>query len=237
MDIKVSGLKAKVTYSIVTRVRRPGILSRWLKTSREIIFVPPVRPMLLKSSPNLDLGRFPYLVRNVAMLPASRLGASTDLSLLPGCLPPYSPALTLEVLMSHPPVLMPGKSCSLQISLCSSSSLVESVGPVQMRNVIVRLRSRTKGRISSFVRADTSYRTMWSIIGNVPIGRGKFEVDLRSMARTTIYQPTYLPSSPASSRETTLIEVTVGISSQREQAIQVRRSLFIFSFCSLFQLC
>ncbi len=228
MDVKFSGMRAKVIYSVVVKVRRPRLFSRRLKENREVVYLPPGQGMPSKSSPNPEPGGFPHLIRDIAMLPASRLGATTDLSPLPGCLPPYSPALKLEVLMSYPPILTPGKACSLQMALSSSSSLVESVGAVQVRNTTVRLRSRTTSRISSFIRTDTSYRTMCSIVGDLPISQGRLQLDCG------VWQNYYIQADVPSFESCLIsrdyaIEVTVGVASQSEPAIQVRKSFL----CSL----
>ena len=97
------GMKVKIIYQFKAKMRRPVVFLIWLRARKELTYH--TRPNFTHGSlcdgPHILLD----LIRSTDMLPSTRLGGSEMLGLSVGCLPPYSPAVTLEMLMSFPPIL------------------------------------------------------------------------------------------------------------------------------------
>ncbi|CAK7214597.1 hypothetical protein SEUCBS140593_002235 [Sporothrix eucalyptigena] len=132
------------------------------------------------------------LIRSTAWLPASKLGIDVSATgmeaktthvpetLPPGCLPPYSPAMTLEVVMPYPPVITPGQPVALGLFLRTPRALLDAVDSqhsgLQLCSLSVRLRRQTQGRIGQSMRADDTAWPMWSVNGTVPIRQEKVDI-------------------------------------------------------------
>ncbi len=219
LNICSAGLRATATYSISALACRAGLLRRNLRASAQLKYLPAAVLETYGGHP------CPELIQKVAMLPAGLLGwpdkAVSCLSLA-GCLPAYSPALTLEILMPYPGTLCIGRGTMLQIFLHASSNLLGAVGPLQLRSAEAMLRSTTTSRVGSMLRTDVTYRSMWRSAGAVTIAQEKFKVDCGIWKDVQV--PEFIGvsfNSCAVSREYA-VEVTLGISSQRQLQTQVR---------------
>ena len=224
LDIYSAGLKVRATYSITVRVHRPGLLKRSLKAQQELKYHPTA--LISRAQPCTGPGRhdYPECVRNTAMLPASSLGLPGDSPhevLPPHCLPAYSPALMLELIMPYPALLSRGTKPKLQTLVHCPSGLVKAVGAVYIRSVTARLRSTTTSRIGSTSRTDTAYRPIWHATGVIPVDRQRFEVDCG------VWQDCVPPDVPPSFEscgvsQAYAVEVILGVSSQLQPQTQVR---------------
>lgn len=158
---------------------------------------PPSSPVSMLSNPTPETDRH-QLIRSTAWLPASKLGIedSTDAgtptakaqTLLPGCLPPYSPAMTLEVVMPNPPVITPGQPVGLGLFLRTPHSLLDAVAEtgsgLQLCSLSVRLRCQTQARIGAAMRVDETMWPIWSVRGSVPIRQEKVDIACGIGAKT-----------------------------------------------------
>ncbi|KAL1896316.1 hypothetical protein Sste5346_004700 [Sporothrix stenoceras] len=131
------------------------------------------------------------LIRSTAWLPASKLGIedygidtgaptskTQQQALLPGCLPPYSPSMTLEAVM--PPVITPGQPVDLGLFLRTPRSVLNTVaetgGGLQLCSLSVRLRRQTQARIGASTRIDETTWPIWSVQGSMPIRQEKVDI-------------------------------------------------------------
>lgn len=90
------------------------------------------------------------LVSSATLVPCISLGSNKaamgldpTATLVPGCLPPYSPAMALELVMPQPPVVSPGGNIALGVFLRTPKGLLEVDGtnsPICLRSIRVRLR-------------------------------------------------------------------------------------------------
>lgn len=230
LDMCSGGLKARVTYSVKVLVHRRGLFKRSLKAKQHLKYQPAALDPPAQVCAESGCSRCPEFIHSTAMLPASRLGwrNSTAAPSLPGpeCLPMYSPALMLEVLMPYPGILCVGRKTKLQIFVHTSGELLVAVEPLQLRSVTVRLRTSTTSRAGSAAaaaRTDVSYRLTWHSTGVVPLVQEKLMVDCG------VWQDGGVPSMRSSFRscavsQTHAVEVMLGIASQRQPQTQVRYS-------------
>ncbi|CAK7222186.1 hypothetical protein SCUCBS95973_004755 [Sporothrix curviconia] len=136
--------------------------------------------------PDLALPSTPKLIRSTAWLPSDKLGldgthadANTSAG-SPGLLPPYSPAMTLEVAMPYPPVITPGQPIALGVVLRTPRAMLDAAERqnthIQLSSLSVRLKRQTQGRIGQSLRVDDTAWPMWAIRGSVPILHEKVDM-------------------------------------------------------------
>lgn len=222
-DICSAGRKLGATYSITATAHPTGLLKRHLKTQQELKYQSAALTSAVQTGMGPGRTRYFDCVRNIAVLPASRLGGSDfDCNELPPCcLPGYSPAVMLEVSMPYPPVICRGMKADLKIFVHSPDELTEVVGPIQIRSITTRLRSTVTSRIGSSTRSDRMYKPIWHTIGSILVDREKFEVN------SGMWQNCSTPDVPLSFQafavsQTYAIEVILGVSSNIRPEIQVR---------------
>ncbi|EPE05111.1 chromosome condensation protein [Ophiostoma piceae UAMH 11346] len=143
------------------------------------------------------------LVRSTAWLPASTLNidvcsapapkprrqdSTGDSAPPPGCLPAYTPSMTLEAVMPNLPIVTPGQPMPLSVFVLTPQPLlaasITSGSQLVLRSLTVRLRRITLARIGTSMRADDALWPLWSFAGNVPIRDEKF--DAASLAWDTM---------------------------------------------------
>ncbi|OAA63725.1 chromosome condensation protein [Niveomyces insectorum RCEF 264] len=226
-SISLPALKVTVTYSVVAVCRRPRLFARKLR-ARQLVHLalpdsdrppPPASLVLLDVGGDDGQGQNLKLARSTAWLPSSTLKSVKRHILLPGCLPPYSPAMRLEAVMPHPPQITPGQALSLGLFIHTSRPFLDEIGWVQLRSLTVRLRQQTVARVGASMRSDNKYWLVWSVKGTLPIRREKVDVscwhDLVCIPASI--QPGF--RSCFASRQYS-IEVTMGVSSKSEPEIQ-----------------
>lgn len=223
IEICSAGRKLGAIYSITATAHPTGLLKRHLKTQQELKYQSAALTSAVQAGIGSSRMRYSECVRNIAVLPASRLGGSDfDCNhLAPCCLPGYSPAVMLEVAMSYPPLLCRGRKANLNIFVHAPSELTEVVGPIQIRSITARLRGTVTSRIGSFTRSDRMYRPIWHTTGSIFVDQEKFEVD------SGMWQNCSTPDVPLSFQafavsQTYAIEVILGVSSNIRPEIQVR---------------
>lgn len=227
LDIHSAGLKSKAAYVISVNVRRRGFLQRKLRAQRELKYRSVALVPSIQNCMEPTCVRHPTLISSSAMLPASRLGGpDPDLVLdgvVPGCVPAYSPALTLEVLMPYPAILSRGGKATLQIIVHSSNDFSSVVGGVNLRSITARLRGTTTSRIGSSTRTDMVYQPIWHTTGKVPIEREKFEVGCGVWQDCSLPGAVPLSFQSCTVSQTYAVEVLLGVSSQLRPQIEVSR--------------
>ncbi|KJR89603.1 uncharacterized protein SPSK_06221 [Sporothrix schenckii 1099-18] len=164
---------------------------------------PPISPVSIVSDPLLDAhtdvtdttAGARQLVRSTAWMPASKLGieerSSTDAAdawavkaqnppVLPGCLPAYSPAISLEMVMPNLPVITPGQPLDLGLFLRTPRSFLDTVADtgctLQLCSLSVRLRRQIHAQIGAATRVDDTTWPLWSVKGSVPIRQEKVDI-------------------------------------------------------------
>ena len=135
------------------------------------------------------------LVRSTAWLPASQLGidvcsapapkprrqnSTGDSAPPPGCLPAYTPSMTLEAVMPNLPVVTPGQPMPLSVFILTprpllAASINSPSAQLVLRSLTVRLRRMTLARIGTSMRADDALWPLWSFDGNVPMHKETFD--------------------------------------------------------------
>ncbi|CAK7269817.1 hypothetical protein SEPCBS119000_003765 [Sporothrix epigloea] len=200
-------LRVNIAYSVTAVCRRPGsgLLSQLLHSknvvaSQSITFAPseaeqllcgpytpPSEPQiqLLPSSPCQPLPATCKLIRSTAWLSSSTLGVDGSHSSNanvgpPGFLPPYSPAIRLDVVMPYPPVVTPGRTIALGLNLKTPRTVLDAANDkracLQLSSLSIRLRRQTQGSIGKSLRVDDTIWPMWSMHGNVPIQQEKLNI-------------------------------------------------------------
>jgi hypothetical protein len=219
--IEANGLRVRTTYAITARANKTGLLSRVMKTKRTLAFWPgDISQDQVHDSVQRD-----GFVHSSAMLPANKLQGRQESFLLPGLLPLYSPAVTLEMVLPSPPVLTPGGRMALQILIHAPRELMEDAGNLQMQTITTRLRQETVARIGSSTRSSATNWSLWTMRGAVPIDRELLEVDCGSWHGLLI--PDVTPSFRSCFiSQSYSLEVVAGILSRKQPHPQVRRNSF-----------
>ncbi|CAK7231817.1 hypothetical protein SBRCBS47491_008058 [Sporothrix bragantina] len=206
-NFSTPGMRVRISYTITAVCKRPGsrllshlLLHKNLASCQSINYTPPVTEQLL-CGPHMSLPSSPEiqpvganldynspstlkLIRSTAWLPSEKLGLddahSDNNAGPPAFLPPYSPAMTLEVVMPYPPVITPGQPVALGFFLRTPRSVLDAAdrqhSDLQLSSLSVRLRRHTQGSIGHSMRVDDTTWPMWAVHGSVPIRQEKVDM-------------------------------------------------------------
>ena len=151
----------------------------------------PLFPSLSLDTP-LDKPTAPGLIRNTAWLPSSALGLDGDHDSTStssnNCLPPYSPAMALDVVMPYPPVITPGQPVALGLVLRTPRALLDAAAAHEQHahllvtSLTVRLRRQTHGSIGLSERVDDTMWPLWAVHGSVPVLQETMDMNMDGTA-------------------------------------------------------
>lgn len=165
-----------IVYSLTAVCKKPGRLNKLLhtrsKVKRILSFEPePDPPDPIPSPANSPPSHISSLTCSKAWLPINKiLGTDKDGSFSsidtrrPP--PPYSPAISLDVVLLQPTILSPGQPFPIGLLVSVPSPLV---GKAVARSLAVDLCCTTTARIASSSRDDRTVWPLWTIKGRLPL--------------------------------------------------------------------
>lgn len=170
-----SGLTIKVEYVIIVAVRHQVFcqITRVKTLRRELSF---------KSEPSITF----LPTSNIGSLSASKLFPKLYMGLEDGAvstvryrewLPPYTPALQLEVLLPSPPILTPGRPTPIQLILHTPPELLDGEN-IYIRSVEAQLRSCIKAKVGLVTRSVTETQHGWNVQALFYVNKEHFKLDL-----------------------------------------------------------
>lgn len=215
MKMNSPGLKAKVVYDLVLKVRRPGRFARTLQISRNLrVHLPNPRPL-----PPVYTSQ--HMTR-VASIPCSRF-QQQQMPPLQAVLPEYSPLLQLKLAILRT-VLCPNAPLRLFLSIVFPPMTPQCNIGLVLRFLRIQLRTATLANTGSAARVEAMYHTLCSVTPVVPVapksGTAIYEADPALWDNPVV--PRAAPSFASLGLSRTHdLQVSVGLSSRERDDIEV----------------
>ncbi|KAF4825363.1 hypothetical protein CGCTS75_v009697 [Colletotrichum tropicale] len=217
--INTAGLKVTVAYVLKVKIRRQGILRFNTVKKTELLFRP--LPQFRVISPTIGD------CSCTSSIAAEELETPQPLAQVRSTLPAYSPSLQLKMTIPAPPVLNPHKPLALALKVLVQPDLMQRLGPISLRNLVLRLRTTTTVCVGQSSREDVRYDPICGIMGDIPIapaeGQNGFALDpgIWKSHVVPLVSPTF-GSSVLSIRHA--LEVICGFSTGTQKRIQCLRT-------------
>jgi hypothetical protein len=210
-----------ISYSIAARVQR-RVFHRITRTSTAR------REIQLASSPCITA----LPASAIASLPAEKLRRDSGIGIQDstlasrgGCLPRYSPALQMEVILPQAPVLTRRRGTPVRLVMHTPAEMLRGSG-LYIRSVSMHLRMCVSVRMRNTWHHIIQSRRGCIIGGVVPIRAEHFELELGDWGRFIVVQPDCKPTFTSCLLNVTYsLEVAGGISKGVDGQIQVRLAL------------
>lgn len=210
-------VRIKVEYTLVVAVRQNMLcgVTRTKRVQRELSLRSEAGTVFLPSS-------------TIGCLPANKLCPKMNNALQeayrsrftnPDWLPPYTPSLQVEVVLSSPPILTIGKPTQIQVVLHVPPELLEGEN-IYLRSAVMQLKSSVTTIVGTISGSSTETHDLWSCRGRVHLDKRRLELDSGTWG-SCIVLDTWPTCTSCVLDLKHAIEVVAGISRGDDQEIQV----------------
>lgn len=213
MEISENGLRVRIEYVLIAKLKRRGIRHPAKSTNRVLCVCSGPISTLLPSSAmtSLPIDRlFQDKARPDAIDVVPFLGADW--------LPPYSPALQMELVMGNPPIMTKGSPTPFRIILHAPSELVRE-GLLFVQRISVRLRTTISAPLAVLSRQIVKMRDIWIGRGLARIDKEHFELSVGP--RNSLQVMNACPSCDSCVQVSHTVEVAVSIAKGLDGTVHV----------------